>query len=49
MSNSKNRKPSHPDRRQFLLSAGAAAAGAGFVAHELAAVRPAVAGEAATP
>lgn len=49
MSNSKDRKPSYPDRRQFLLSAGAAAAGAGFVAHELAAVRPAVAGQASAP
>ncbi len=45
----KDIKPNHPDRRRFLLSAGAAAAGAGFVAHELATVRPAVAGEAAAP
>ena len=37
-----------PDRRRFLLSAGAAAASAGFVAHELATARPAFA-ESAVP
>ena len=37
-----------PERRRFLLSAGAAAASAGFVAHELATARPALA-ESAVP
>ena len=45
----KDRKPSLAERRRFLLSAGAAAAGAGFVAHELAAGRTALAGETAAP